>query len=166
MKIKALSLWQPWASLITVGAKKIETRSWGTAYRGWIAIHAAKTWDSQLADLCLEEPFRTALWGIPCTLEPPNPADLPRGAVVGLGRLHRCLPVNREYTPAIPKADTSEYRFGDYSPGRFMWIFDEVWRLRQPVLLRGRQGLWTLEDGESDAVLAMLPDEIEELLSW
>ena len=40
--MKALTLWQPWASLIAVGAKTIETRSWSTKYRGPLAIHAAK----------------------------------------------------------------------------------------------------------------------------
>ena len=40
--MKALTLTQPWATLIAVGAKRIETRSWGTSYRGRIAIHAAK----------------------------------------------------------------------------------------------------------------------------
>ncbi|HVM07165.1 MAG TPA: ASCH domain-containing protein [Acidimicrobiales bacterium] len=41
--MKAISLWQPWASLIAYGVKTIETRSWSTPYRGRIAIHAAKT---------------------------------------------------------------------------------------------------------------------------
>jgi hypothetical protein len=40
--MKALTLWQPWASLIAVGAKTIETRGWSTSYRGPLAIHASK----------------------------------------------------------------------------------------------------------------------------
>jgi hypothetical protein len=40
--VKALSLWQPWASLIAVGAKTIETRGWSTTYRGPLLIHAAR----------------------------------------------------------------------------------------------------------------------------
>lgn len=39
--MKAITIWQPWASLIACGAKKFETRSWKTDYRGLIAIHAA-----------------------------------------------------------------------------------------------------------------------------
>lgn len=39
--MKALTIWQPWASLIACGAKRYETRSWPTKYRGPIAIHAA-----------------------------------------------------------------------------------------------------------------------------
>ena len=39
---RTLSLWQPWASMIAVGLKRHETRSWETSYRGLLAIHAAK----------------------------------------------------------------------------------------------------------------------------
>ena len=44
--MKALTLYQPYASLIAVGAKTIETRSWGTSYRGGLLIHAGKKCDS------------------------------------------------------------------------------------------------------------------------
>lgn len=40
--VTALSLWQPWASLVALGAKTIETRSWSTKYRGPLLIHAAR----------------------------------------------------------------------------------------------------------------------------
>jgi hypothetical protein len=40
--MKALSLWQPHAQAISLGIKKYETRGWSTAYRGPLAIHAAK----------------------------------------------------------------------------------------------------------------------------
>lgn len=40
--MKAITIWQPWASLIMLGKKTIETRSWATSYRGPLAIHAAK----------------------------------------------------------------------------------------------------------------------------
>lgn len=38
--MKALTLTQPWASLVVLGVKRIETRSWSTKYRGPLAIHA------------------------------------------------------------------------------------------------------------------------------
>ena len=56
--MKALTIWQPWASLLVSGQKKYETRSWATAYRGPIAIHAAmrpvrRTIDALVADKAL-----------------------------------------------------------------------------------------------------------------
>lgn len=40
--MKALTIRQPWASLIAAGVKAIETRSWSTSFRGPLAIHAGK----------------------------------------------------------------------------------------------------------------------------
>ncbi len=39
--MKALTVMQPWATLVALGAKRIETRSWSTSYRGPLAIHAS-----------------------------------------------------------------------------------------------------------------------------
>jgi hypothetical protein len=53
--MKALSLYQPYASLIAIGAKTIETRHWATKYRGPLAIHATaskpdgKVWKTLMA---------------------------------------------------------------------------------------------------------------------
>lgn len=40
--MRIISLWQPWASAISLGLKQFETRSWSTNYSGLLAIHAAK----------------------------------------------------------------------------------------------------------------------------
>ena len=37
--MKALSIREPWASMITDGRKTIETRNWKTNHRGLLAIH-------------------------------------------------------------------------------------------------------------------------------
>jgi hypothetical protein len=59
--MKALSLWQPWATLIALKKKQIETRSWRTTYRGPLAIHAAKSYPQEARDLCSTEPFYSVL---------------------------------------------------------------------------------------------------------
>lgn len=76
--IKALTLYQPWATLVAIGAKRIETRSWWTAYRGLLAIHASKTFGATNRALCHQEPFRSAL--LAGGVE--RLSDLPLGAVV------------------------------------------------------------------------------------
>lgn len=81
--MKALSLTQPYATLVAIGAKQIETRSWSTSYRGPLAIHAAKGFPKWARDLCFEEPFREELRGAGIR----RIADLPLGAVVGIVRL-------------------------------------------------------------------------------
>jgi hypothetical protein len=46
-KLYALSLKQPWAALVVRGTKTIEVRSWPTARRGRILIHAARIPDER-----------------------------------------------------------------------------------------------------------------------
>lgn len=48
----ALSLTQPWASLVVLGEKQWETRSWPTKYRGELYIHAAKWFPTWAKDMC------------------------------------------------------------------------------------------------------------------
>ena len=64
---KTLTIAQPWATLVAIGAKQIETRSWQTNYRGDIAIHAGKGLvasggRSGLIELCNTMHFRQALY--------------------------------------------------------------------------------------------------------
>lgn len=63
--MKALTLTQPWATLVAIGAKRIETRSWATSYRGPLAIHAAKGFgkggERGHKALCGTEPFCSVL---------------------------------------------------------------------------------------------------------
>jgi len=140
--MKALSLWQPWASLMAIGVKTIETRHWATDYRGLVVIHAAKKWTRELYDITFTEPFKSALeseiWDNHHTRLDPN--VLPLGSIVAVGELVACRVIPDRITLAEP-----ERSFGDYSPGRFGWIFRNVRRLAETIPLRGQQGLWTLE---------------------
>jgi hypothetical protein len=43
--MKALSVRQPWASLIMLGIKPVENREWSTLYRGPLLIHASRRHD-------------------------------------------------------------------------------------------------------------------------
>lgn len=95
MKIKCISLWQPWASLVAHGAKKIETRSWrcplpaGTL----LAIHAARKWDRDLARMIEQPPFRETLHGMGVGWLEGCAPNLPFGAVTCVVRLGGCLPI-------------------------------------------------------------------------
>ncbi len=85
MLIRALTLTQPWGSLVALEAKRIETRSWRASYRGWLAIHAAKTFAAAERALCEQEPYRTALLR-DTALDPTRPlaAQLPCGCVIAV----------------------------------------------------------------------------------
>lgn len=58
--MKAISLWQPWASLIACGAKPFETRHWAPPREligQTIAIHAAKKIDREIVSFAEELVF-------------------------------------------------------------------------------------------------------------
>ncbi len=104
--MKVLTLTQPWATLVAIGAKRIETRSWKTNYRGKLAIHAAKTVREEELDLCYSDPFREALISSGLYKEFPvwsnsfthkitarevNPKLLPFGRVIAICDLVECI---------------------------------------------------------------------------
>jgi activating signal cointegrator 1 len=137
--VKLLSLWEPWATLMALGAKRIETRGWPTSYRGWLAIHASKGGLSKrnLAD-CLDDPaFRLALGG----------EELSPGCIVAVVRLVDCCPMeDRGCLPGVfsdyPEMDTPQEReFGDFNEGRWAWVTERAFRLPKPIPFRGMQGL-------------------------
>jgi len=133
--MKALTLTQPWATLVAIGAKKIETRSWNTSYRGPLAIHAAagKYVDDYL--LMKIEPFYSALRdaGIESRLQ------IPLGGVVAICNLVQVDSIKDGYEKHITYNERS---FGDYTAGRFAWILKNVVPLSEPFAAKGSLGLW------------------------
>ena len=127
-RIKALTLWQPWASLIAGQVKEYETRSWATPHRGLLAIHAAK-----------REP--TFVYGDLGVTPDDLPEPAPLGVVVCLARLVDCVPSERLCADEGFEG-SQEDRLGDFSPGRYGWKLEIVEVYDPPIPARGAQGLW------------------------
>jgi len=130
--MKVLTLTQPWASLVAIGAKQLETRSWSTSYRGQLAIHAAKGFPNWAQMTCYEEPFRTTLRGSGAVGNPPQVANLPRGVIIAVCKL---VDVRRITSTNVP--NEPERSFGDYTVGRYMWLLEDVQMLETPVPAKG-----------------------------
>jgi len=130
--MKAISLYQPFASLMAIGAKIHETRGWPTKHRGPLAICAGKSmvgwkWiDAKLDDEIFE------MFGA-CH------NSFPYGTVVAVVDLIDCLRVE----DAIP--DEFDRKVGDYSPGRFAWKCANP-RPINCTPIRGMQGLFNIPD--------------------
>lgn len=135
--MKALSLWQPWATLIALGEKQVETRSWSTNYRGQIAIHAAKRMEPDQLEFCAQPTFQQALskHGI-------LTRDLPLGAIVAVVDLMVVYRVE-DIAHHLP---VQERAFGNYNPGRYAWQMHLVHRFLKPIPARGAQGLFEIDD--------------------
>jgi activating signal cointegrator 1 len=138
--MKALSLRQPWATLVAIGAKRVETRSWTTNYRGPLAIHASRRLSPAEARLCCTSPFRVALEAGGYRFDdtsPRNPFPLPLGMVVAVANLVEVRQITASNIP-----DEPERSFGDYTLGRYAWHLSEIVCLAEPILARGSLGLW------------------------
>lgn len=134
---RAISLTQPWATLMAIGAKRNETRSWPTHYRGWIAIHAAKGFPRGCRDLCYRQPFAEALLRAGIT----SWGALPLGAVLAVVFLSDCVSTR---SVCRGQMDDSERAFGDYSDGRYAFLTHSVRRVRAPIPMKGALGIWKL----------------------
>lgn len=117
---KALSLWQPWASLIIDGRKNVETRSWSTSYRGVIAIHASMKVDKKA---CIDFGY--------------EPRTIATGCVIGTARLVDCV--------QFPNPSIVPDAYGDFTDGRYGWVLGSIVRFKEPVPAKGSLGLWDWE---------------------
>ncbi|MBH0333691.1 2-oxoglutarate dehydrogenase E1 [Brevibacillus brevis] len=150
--MKAITIHQPWATLIALGEKRFETRGWSTNHRGPIAIHAAKKVDKEI---CLEEPFRSVLEKHGHTAD-----NLPTGAVIAVANITECWSVGENHQGGMPvlfngdegqmkRICLQEDSFGWFEHGRFVWEMTDV-KPFDPVPAKGQQGLWNW-GGERDA---------------
>jgi hypothetical protein len=140
--MKAISLWQPWASLWLSGVKIHETRSWHIRkqWKAWepgdrIAIHAAKEFikdhDAVVEDIlrrrCGERWFET----------------LPVGALIGTIIVADCVPTESVITTMADDV------CGDFREGRYAWRGADPIIFPQPIPWRGSQGIFNVPDDPS-----------------
>jgi activating signal cointegrator 1 len=148
IRIRAISLWQPWATLIAIGAKRFETRSWGhDRLCGLMAIHAASKAGRELKEVCADPLFRATLdhhgYG-----RGDGQYPLPLGAIVAVCRVHRIwrvdhgLLASKDSRLRLPSINSPEWAFGDFDEGRYAWELTRVVSLSAPIPARGHQGIW------------------------
>ncbi len=145
--MKALTIIQPWASLIASGIKRFETRSWPTRYRGPIAIHAGLsdryygTFGYQDILVAAGQMPEWAEYIARFADDPPH--EIPFGAVIATAELVECWEI---HSPNF-RLWANEAIFGDYTPGRYAWELTNIKPLETPVKTRGYQGLWDWNEG-------------------
>lgn len=148
--LKALTLTQPWASLVALREKTIETRSWPTSYRGELVIHSAKGFPGDAKELCQKPHFSEALHGL-------TAKELPLSRGLCVVRVLACIPTNEMYKVRAVlghQPTLNEMRFGNYGPGRFAWVLQYVRPIEDGEPVRGFQRLWTWPGSAYDRVAA------------
>ena len=145
--MKALSLWQPWASLMALGLKKVETRSWYISHRGPLIIASCAKWDQEVLcslDLARKPPVLSGDFEWRMMLEAMHRrgvatlGELPLGAALCIVNVVDCLRIE-EVRGTLTE---QELAFGDYRDGRWVIITKDCQRFPTPIPCRGKQGLW------------------------
>lgn len=149
MRIKAITIWQPWATAIALGFKHFETRGWATNYRGPIAIHSAakKLTASEIEcfnEGLLEDTYIYKKDGVYYLSRNEESHELVLSKVLAIAVLTDCIPITEEFKRTLSEEELS---FGDYSTGgkqRYAWQLENVQELTNPIDAKGQQGLWNI----------------------
>lgn len=138
--MKALSIKQPWASLIAHGIKNIENRTWKTKFRGRIYIHASAKDAGALYELLNEKQIEAMNnhW----TAAPPYP-NRPISAIIGEVDIIDCV-INH---PSIWAEYTSGYEDkGVFIPNQkpnYNWVLSNPVLYDKPILnVKGKLSFW------------------------
>lgn len=147
--VTAVPLYQPWATLVVAGAKRIETRSWACPKKligERVVIYATKSielgGESGLFDQCSREPFRSALDAAGAQFTEAGRRSrviLPRGALTGTLVIDRCAAMTREGITRLAELHPAEHAFGWYATGRFAWVLRDPVAFPEPIDWTSRQ---------------------------
>lgn len=148
--MKGLTIHQPFASLIAMGAKRVETRDWAAPANligERIVIHAGKNPGD--LDLCQLEPFSQFV---------SDPEQLPLGAIVATAVLDRCRMITPATAAALLLVNPVEHAFGNYATPpdakqRYAFVLRDVLVLPEPIPFRGLQKFFHVTDDVLAAVV-------------
>ena len=129
--MKAITVQQPYAALIAEGIKEYEFRTWKTAYRGPLLIHAGKGKDKKACD-------RFASYGL----------EYPAGAVIAKVELTDCIVVDDAFRRLLREKNTDVYAGVINNPAWKGYAF-KLGRVEKlaPVPMKGKLSLWECEIG-------------------
>lgn len=137
--MRALTILQPYATLIVSGKKRVENRTWPTKYRGRLYIHAGKSRD--LMHVIERDDG----------IEYPPAGGLPFGAVIGVAVLVDCLPVE-EIRAGKHDLQYPWIREHEHTEGPFCWVFGTNPTAIGPWPFKGSQGLFDINPLTLDAI--------------
>lgn len=128
---RALTIHQPWATLIARGLKDVENRTWATPWRGTLFIHAGKKWDREAA------PLLKALGLWPDDL-PDSPEAFPTMCLIAKTTLVTCTRISASpWFAGDPKiawvlADTTPIPHESMPGAQGLWIVGNQKRRKTP----------------------------------
>lgn len=168
---KVLTLWEPWATLVVHGIKKIETRpkptTW-TVEKGSYLIHAAKKWAGEQNEICtyfsslLKSEYITDQIAEVISIFEHDKFAL--GHIIGAVDVVECIKIisigdkpflDFEFDKShsnvgviLKEIKEPELSFGDYKKGRYAWILKNPRILKTPIPYKGGQGYYQNYKGD------------------
>jgi hypothetical protein len=124
--MKALTIKQPWATLIMRHGKDVENRTWPTKFRGRIAIHSSAK-HSWAEFESAKSMIQNHCFGIDPDYLKGKVSHL--GAILGTVEIYDCV-----------TSSPSPWSWGPYS-----FLLRDVRVLKSPIFCRGKLGLWTID---------------------
>ena len=122
--MKALTIKEPWASLIIEEYKKYEFRSWKTKYRGKILIHAGCSVEKDMMKRFSDYNINV------------NP-----GYIIGHATIVDCILVNEEFNKELRNIDPVVYGRSNHTE-TYAWKLENVVKYDNPIPCKCKLGLW------------------------
>ena len=130
IRMKVLTIKEPWATLIIDGYKKYEFRSWKTNYRGKILIHAGMSLERDMLK-------RFESYNLNCA----------KGAIIGEAELTDCILVDEELNKKLRAIDPIVYGRSNHVE-TYAWKLENIKMYDDPIYIKGKLGLWNYEGEE------------------
>ena len=128
--MKVLTIKQPWASLIMLGLKKYEFRSWKTEYRGELLIHTGKGIDKDGME----------------RLKKYIPENMPTEKILGKVKLIDCIKTSPEFYDKVQKENKDIYAKSVFNQD-YAWQMEVIEVYDNPIRVKGKLRLWNYEGG-------------------
>lgn len=128
--MKAITIKQPWASLIVEGIKDIENRTWPTKFRGRVLIHA-----SVQPVKCLPSNLLNPLqYAQVFTANKLSALNGPNGAIIGSVEIVDCV-INHSSVWAIKTEDFHIKKC-------YNWVLANPIQFPEPIPVKGKLSFW------------------------
>ena len=128
--MKALTIRQPWATLIMQGVKRYEFRSWKTNFRGEVLIHAGKGIDKEAV-----ERLKKYL----------PEGELPLGKILGKVNITDCVPMSEEFANMLSKENNDIYTTHSFSRN-YGFKLEDVEVFDTPIDAKGQLVFWNYNE--------------------
>ena len=128
--MKAITIRQPWASLIKENIKRFEIRSWKTNYRGEVFIHAGSGIDKQYLSK-----YKDIV----------DIDNLPKGKIIAKASIIDCILLDEDNVNELNRDNNQGYKINMDAIGKYAFVLSNIKSVNYDNEVKGQLGLWNIE---------------------